>query len=400
MSAAPSTVVTAPATTATAPATTATAPAATPAATTVVAPVEPALAATPEPRRRVHAILREDVFALVGSLIAAVATTAVIFVWLAPFDNPVGFVLCAYVLFLLIYRITLSQDHDRPAVRDRMVAAVVASLALVLLGTMAHVVGFALVNGRRALPHWNFYSQDIHLTAPQDPLTKGGIEHAVVGTLIEISIALAITVPLGVLTAVMLNEIPGRVSRLVRTITEAATALPSIVAGLFIYATLLVPFGHRTSGVLHPGGLAAAIAISVMMLPIIIRASDVVLRLTPGSLKEASYALGAGQWSTVWRVTLPTARSGLTTAVILGTARGLGETSPVLLCAGLARNTNWDPTHDPMTSLPLFVFNAVRSPEPGMIARGYGAAAVLLVIVLVLFTTARLLARRNRSLTS
>jgi phosphate transport system permease protein len=369
-------------------------------ATTVVPPVEPALAAAPEPRRSVHAILREDVFALVGSLAAAVAATAVIFLWLAPFNGPVGFVLCAYVLFLLLYRITLSQDHDRPAVRDRMVAAVVASLALVLFGTMAHVVGFALWNGRSALPHGNFYTQDIHLTAPQDPLTKGGIEHAVVGTLIEIAIALAITVPLGVLTAVMLNELPGRVSRLVRTITEAATALPSIVAGLFIYATLLVPFGHRTSGVLRPGGLAAAIAISVMMLPIIIRASDVVLRLTPGSLKEASYALGAGQWATVWRVTLPTARSGLTTAVILGTARGLGETSPVLLCAGLARNTNWNPTQDPMTSLPLFVFTTVRSPEPGMIARGYGAAAVLLVLVLVLFTAARLLARRNRSLTS
>ncbi|NUR29253.1 MAG: ABC transporter permease subunit [Catenulispora sp.] len=358
------------------------------------------MAADPEPRRSVHAVLREDVFALVGSLAAAVAATAVIFFWLAPFNGPVGFVLCAYALFLLLYRMTLSQDHDRPAVRDRMVAAVVASLALVLFGTMAHVIGFALWNGRSALPHGNFYTQDIHLTAPQDPLTKGGIEHAVVGTLIEIAIALAITVPLGVLTAVMLNELPGRVSRLVRTITEAATALPSIVAGLFIYATLLVPFGHRTSGVLRPGGLAAAIAISVMMLPIIIRASDVVLRLTPGSLKEASYALGAGQWATVWRVTLPTARSGLTTAVILGTARGLGETSPVLLCAGLARNTNWNPTQDPMTSLPLFVFTTVRSPEPGMIARGYGAAAVLLVLVLVLFTAARLLARRNRSLTS
>ncbi len=368
--------------------------------TTVVPPVEPTTAAVPEARRSVHAIVREDVFALVGSLIAAVAATAVVFVWLAPFNNPVGFVFCAYALFLVLYRLTLSQDHDRPAVRDRMVGAVVSSLALVLFGTMANVVFYTLWNGRLALGHLNFYTQDIHLTAPRDPLTKGGIEHAIIGTLIEIGIALAITVPLGVLTAVMLNELPGRVSRLVRTITEAATALPSIVAGLFIYATLLVPFGHRTSGLLPAGGLAAAIAISVMMLPIIIRASDVVLRLTPGSLKEASFALGAGQWATVWRVTLPTARSGLTTAVILGTARGLGETSPVLLCAGLARNTNYNPMKDPMTSLPLAVFSMVRSSEPGMIQRGYGAASVLLVVVLALFTTARLLARRNRSLSS
>ncbi|GAA2038867.1 phosphate ABC transporter permease PstA [Catenulispora yoronensis] len=367
--------------------------------TTVVPPVEPEVAVQPEARRGVHAILREDMFALFGSLAAAVAATSVIFVWLAPFNGLVGFVFCAYALFLLIYRITLSQDHDKPAVRDRMVAAVVSSLALVLFGAMAHIIGFALWNGRSALPHGNFYTQDIHLTGPQDPLTKGGIVHAIIGTLIEITIALAIVVPLGVLTAVMLNELPGRMSRLVRTITEAATALPSIVAGLFVYATLLVPFGHRTSGLLHLGGLAAAIAISVMMLPIIIRAADVVLRLTPGSLKEASYALGASQWATVWRVTLPTTRSGLTTAVILGTARGLGETSPVLLCAGLARATNWNPLQNPMTSLPLFVFSAVRSPELVMVQRGYGAAAVLLGIVFVLFTTARLLARRNRNLT-
>lgn len=367
--------------------------------TTVVPPVAPALAAAPEPRRALHAVLREDVYALLGSLTAAVAATAVVFTWLAPWNNPVGFIACAYLLFLGIYRLTLSQDHDRPAVRDRMVGAVVTSLALVLFGTMADVVYFTLVNGRHALGHLNFYTQDIHLTAPKDPLTKGGILHAAIGTLIEIAIALAITVPLGVLTAVMLNEMPGRLSRLVRTIAEAATALPSIVAGLFVYATLIVPFGHRSTGLLHTGGLAAAIAISVMMLPIIIRAADVVLRLTPGSLKEASYALGAGQWSTVWRVSLPTARSGLTTAVILGTARGLGETSPVLLCAGLARDVNVNPLHDPMTSLPLAVFSMVRSPEPLMIQRGYGAASALLIVVLVLFSTARLLARRNRSLT-
>src|SRR5438445_373890 len=130
----------------------------TPATTTVVPPIEPAVAAAPEPRRSVHAILREDVYALVGSLIAAVAATAVIFTWLAPWNNPIGFILCAYVLFLLIYRITLGQDHDKSIVRDRMVGAVVASLALVLFGTMADVVYYALWNGRHALAHGNFYT--------------------------------------------------------------------------------------------------------------------------------------------------------------------------------------------------------------------------------------------------
>jgi phosphate transport system permease protein len=114
-----------------------------------------------------------------------------------------------------------------------------------------------------------------------------------------------------------------------------------------------------------------------------------VLRLVPGSLTEASYALGAGHWRTVWHVTLPTARSGLTTSVILGTARGIGETSPVLLTAGSTAAINWNPVEGPMVSLPLLVFEMVSSPEPTMIARGFGAAALLMVLVLVLFALAR-----------
>jgi len=116
----------------------------------------------------------------------------------------------------------------------------------------------------------------------------------------------------------------------------------------------------------------------------VIRASDVVLRLVPGNLTEAAEALGAPRWRTVWHVVLPTARSGLATAVILGTARGIGETSPVLLTAGYTAALNADPAHGPMVSLPLAVFSFVKSPEPTMIARGFGAAAVLMALVLVL----------------
>jgi phosphate transport system permease protein len=132
-----------------------------------------------------------------------------------------------------------------------------------------------------------------------------------------------------------------------------------------------------------------------MMLPIVIRAADVVLRLVPGTLTEAAEALGAPRWRTVWHVILPTARSGLATAVILGTARGIGETSPVLLTAGFTAALNADPTAGPMISLPLAVFSFVKSPEPTMIARGFGAAAVLMALVLVLFTIARLIGGRG-----
>ena len=144
-----------------------------------------------------------------------------------------------------------------------------------------------------------------------------------------------------------MNEIGGRFARFVRTISDAMTALPSIVAGLFVYSAVIQLITHERSG------FAASLAITVMMLPIVIRASDVVLRLVPGNLREASYALGSSRWRTVWHVVLPTARSGLVTAVILGTARGIGETSPVLLTSGVTAVMNVNPFSGPMISLPL-----------------------------------------------
>jgi phosphate transport system permease protein len=162
-----------------------------------------------------------------------------------------------------------------------------------------------------------------------------------------------------------------------------------IVAGLFIYASLILAFGVQKSG------FAAALAISVMMLPIMIRSADVVLRLVPGNLKEASYALGAGQWSTIWRVTLPTAKSGLMTSIILGTALGIGETAPVLLTAGFTASLNTNPIEGPMIALPLATWEFVKSPEPAMIARGFGTAAALMILVLILFIVARIIGGRG-----
>jgi phosphate transport system permease protein len=142
-------------------------------------------------------------------------------------------------------------------------------------------------------------------------------------------------------------------------------------------------------------GFAAAMAMSVMGLPIIARASDVVLRVVPGGLREASLALGSSTWQTVWRVVLPTARPGLATALILGIARMVGETSPVLLTSGATTFMNYNPFNAPMNSMPLSIYFSARSGEPLSIERGYGLAAVLLGIVLILFITARLLARQK-----
>lgn len=360
-------------------------PAAAPVARRTWTDAPPPVASAPEVRRSTATLRATDVIRAIGCAAASVGFTAWLFVFALPLQGALGFVALAYALFLILFTILTAFDESGPAVRDRVISVIVQSLAFLMLLALAVVVVYTVGRGLEALPNVNFFTQDMSNAGPLDPLSRGGVFHAVVGTLIMIAIALAISIPLGVTTAVFLSEFPGRYSRFVRTVVEAMTALPSIVAGLFIYATVIVFLGFNRSG------LAASLAITIMMLPIIIRSADVVLRLVPGNLKEASRALGASTWRTVWHVTLPTARSGLTTAVILGTARGIGETSPVLLTAGATTFLNLNPLVGPMTSLPLTAFTFVKSPEPSMIARGFGTAAVLMVLVLILFGIARLI---------
>ena len=347
---------------------------------------EPAVPAVP---RTISPWRDSDVFSLLGAFATAVALTSLLFTQLTPLVGPLGFVVTTYLLFLVVYALLLSMDESGPAVRDRLSSVVVQGFAILIATCLVLLIGFTLLRGRDALGHLNFFTQDLQTAGPLQPLSDGGVRHAIIGTLEQIGIALLLTVPLGVTCAVFLNEIPGRFTRLVRTIVEAMTALPSVICGLFVYATLILLLGVEKSGI------AAACALGLEMLPIIIRASDIVLRLVSGSLKEASYALGASQWRTVWNVVLPTARSGLTTAVILGTARGIGEAAPVLLTAGYTSATNANPFHGPQTSLPLVAFELVKSSSNNYIARGFGAAATLLLLVLVLFVTARIIGGRG-----
>ena len=347
----------------------------------------------PQPRpqqpRRLAAVRAPDVLSLVGALAAALCTTALLWTQITPFSGLVGFIVVAWGLFVFIYAILVSFDQDRPAVRDRVTSVVVHSLAALVLLALIYVIVYTFFRGFDALKHLNFYYQDLASTGSLTPLTHGGVLHAIVGTLIETGIAMAISVPLGLLAAVFMHEVPGTLSRFVRTVVDAATALPDVLAGLFIYATLIL--------VLKRGffGFAAACALAVTALPIVARAAYVVLRLTPGGLTEASYALGSPQWRTVWHVTLPTARSGLATAVILGTARAIGETAPVLLTAGVSTRVNFNPISGPMMSLPLLAYESVSLPEKAEIARGFGAACVLLALVLLLFAIARAIGGRG-----
>lgn len=345
--------------------------------------------ATGEVRRSTATLRRNDVFSALGAATASVSLTAWLFSQMQLFTGIVAFIVLAFLLFVAFYAAVLRFDTNDMAVRDKLVSVVIQAIAVLLIAVLIVVVYFTFSRGLGTLFHANFFTQDMSRTGPLDPLSSGGILHAIAGTLIMIAMALAISIPLGVTTAVFLSEFAGAFARLVRTVVEAMTALPSIVAGLFIYATVILTLGFERSG------FAASLAMTVMMLPIIIRSADVVLRLVPGNLKEASLALGSTKWRTVWGVTLPTARSGLTTAIILGTARGIGETSPVLLTAGVTTYLNLNPFSGPMISLPLATFGFVRSPQPNDIARGFGAAAVLMLLVLTLFIIARLIGGRG-----
>ncbi|GIF64372.1 phosphate transport system permease protein PstA [Asanoa ishikariensis] len=355
-----------------------------------------------EVRRSTGSTRKADLYVALGAAWGSLALTALLFTRLAPFDGTLGFVVLAFVFFVAFYGLLVGLDERGPTVRDRIAAVLVHGLAVLMLIALVVVVVFTVYRGLDALGHRNFYTQDMRDAGPLQPLSIGGIRHAILGTLEQISIALAVTVPLGVTAAVFLAELPGRFSRFVRTIVEAMTALPSVVAGLFVYSSVILLLNQAKDRLpeelrwlaVGKSGFAASLAISVMMLPIVIRAADVVIRLVPGTLREASLALGGSQWRTVWYVVLPTARSGLMTAIILGTARGIGETSPVLLTSGVTAYTNANPMREPQISLPLFVFNSVTRPDAGMISRGFGAAAVLMFLVLFLFAVARIIGGR------
>jgi phosphate transport system permease protein len=362
-------------------------PAHPPLAATVLPPRPDARSAPPQ-RRAIGRVSRQDVFVLVGAAGSAVCTAMLLFGRLTAMSGKLGFVAVFFVLFLGVYALLVSLTENGPAVVDKVMTALLTSAASLAGVALLSVVTFILWKGRTALFKSNLYLSDMSRAGPLDPLSVGGIAHAIVGTLVIISLCLLFTVPLGIACAVFLNETRGRITGFVRTVVTAMTALPSILAGLFIFATWILILGHQRSG------LAASLAVSIMMLPIIIRSADVVLRLVPGNLREASQALGSSQWRTVWHVVLPTARSGLSTSVILGVARGVGETAPVLLTSGITSTMNVDPTKNPMMSLPLATFEFVRSPQPTLVARGFATAAVLMILVLLLFSLARFLGGR------
>jgi phosphate transport system permease protein len=221
----------------------------------------------------------------------------------------------------------------------------------------------------------------------------GGAYHAILGTLIITGLATIISVPIGVMTAIYLQEYgAGRLRRWVTFFVDVMTGIPSIVAGLFAYALFAIFLG--------PGirlGIVGAVALSVLMIPIVVRSTEEMLRIVPNHLREASYALGVPKWRTIVKIVLPTAMAGIVTGVMLAIARIIGETAPLLITTGVVTSVNGDPFSGRMMNLAVFAFSQYKSPgvppEP-YFERAWSAALALILIVMILNLLARLLYRR------
>jgi phosphate transport system permease protein len=340
--------------------------------------------------RTIRAFTPDDWFSFVGALLSSFAVVEIGYLHLLDLSGMLGFGIIWYMVFLVIYGTLVSVSNPRPIVVERLVTVTLYLAAAIVMIALGSTIVFTFVKGWNALTHLNFYTHDMSGISPTAPLTQGGIYHALVGTVVEVGVAVLISVPLGIGTAVYMTEIDGRLSRLVRTVIEAMTALPEILAALFVYAFLVIGVG------LPKAGLAVSVAMAVTMVPITARAGEVALRVVPSGLREASNALGATHWKTVRKVVLPAARAGLATAIILSVARAIGETAVPLILSGASSFTTYDPMQV-MNSLPLLIYTGYTTHEPLALTRAFGAASVLLTMVLILFIVIRLVVRDKGS---
>jgi phosphate transport system permease protein len=342
----------------------------------------------PLERIKIKKWVLDDVIVLVGGAVSALSLTWLVHQRLLPLSGGLGFWLMWYVFFLFIVSFLLFQIRGPIAARDGIARVVMWTGGLVVLAALASVVLYTIGRGYHALRP-QFFTEDQRFVGPLSDATEGGGQHAIIGTLQQVGLAMLISVPLGIMAAVYLSEVRGRLHRPLRMVTDAMSAVPSIVAGLFIYATWILGLGQEQSG------LAGALALSVLFLPTVTRTAEVVLRLVPGGLREASLALGGNEWRSTSQVVMPTARSGLATAVILGMARVIGETALLILTIGGAFVVNANPFAGKQDALPYFVYRLVRFPQEAQIQRAWTGALVLLALVLVLFVIARAIGGRG-----
>ena len=294
------------------------------------------------------------------------------------------FFFASLLIFTQQYRL-----RDLAAAKDSLLSSF-ATLAIVLtLIPILSIVGTVVVKGYKGI-NFGMFANDMTMASVNDPVTSGGLLHALIGTLLMVGGALLVSFPIGLLTALYLTEIRGNLSRPIKFLVQAMSGVPSIVAGLFILSILIIPITNEQNG------LMGSLALSILMIPTIARTAEEMLLLIPNDLREAGVALGATQWRTVSGVVVPAAKSGLVTAIILGVARIIGETAPLLLVSGGADALNLNPTSGAMGSLPYYIWKAfLTGGTEEAYQRAWGGMLVLLTVIVLLFSLARYFSGRK-----
>lgn len=314
---------------------------------------------------------------LTFSLIASVVTVS-----LTPMKGKLAYVFLFFLfsttsMFFYKYRI-----RGRQAAIDSLASSVALTGALVVFAPVVSILITTIVKGVPGL-HLSLFTDTMFAASYLDPIEKGGLLHAIVGTLYLILLSILISVPMGILTALYLTEIKGPGSKFIQFTVQAMSGVPSVVAGLFIFAAIILTTPLKASGVV------GAFALSILMIPTVTRTAQEVLNLVPNDLREAGLAMGATQWRTVSSIVVPAARNGLLTATILGVARIAGETAPLIFTIGGSDKLNLNPFHDYQGALPFYVWKGLLLGTPESIQRAWTGILILLVLVLTLFTLAR-----------
>jgi phosphate transport system permease protein len=313
-----------------------------------------------------------------------IAATLVLFA-VTPMQGRVGFLFVAAGLYVVAQTAVSGLVEGWRRAKDRLMTSIVVACTCAAILPLVAVLGFTVVKGMVVL-NGSFLTHTMRGVAEQDP--DGGIYHAIIGTLEQVGLATLMAVPFGLLVAIYLVEYSaGRLGRVVSFFVDVMTGLPSIVAGLFIFALWILALGQSFSG------FAGSLALTILMLPTVVRSAEEMLKIVPDSLREGSYALGVQKWITVLRIVLPTALAGIVTGVMLAVARVTGETAPLLLTVFGNPTLNFDPFSGAQASLPLFVFGEAGLPNETAINRAWAAALVLILIVLILTILARVIAR-------
>ena len=343
---------------------------------------------TPTPMKPWKATKKERATDISIFFLALLSSYAVVAV------TPMKGKLAIFVVFFLVYMLMTSSikgfQLGSAAAKDALVNSLVAFGAIVTVIPIASIL-FTVV--QKGLPgiSLNLFVSDMSMATPTDPLNNGGLLHAITGTLALVTLALIMSVPIGILTALYLTEIKGKFTAPIRFLVQAMSGVPSIVAGLFILSAILYPITKSFSGFM------GALALTILMIPTIARTSEEVLNLIPNDLREAGVALGGTQWRTVAMIVLPAAKSGLITAVILGVARIAGETAPLLLLTGGGDKINANAFSGPLGSLPYYIWKSFNAGSPEALTRAWAGLLVLVGLVLVLFTIARYLGSKKSS---